>query len=515
MSEYFGFKANEGYNRVIDFRTIRSDINTQLDGIQKEKEEKREEIRKATNELATQLESKTGFGAHDDLNRGLHDLADQIKFNKLYMYEQAKAGQINWSTYNKYSQDTKAGIASIQNYMASLQTRADLVLNDETSLGVEAYLLDDKLGSGGFFQTNKLFQAPGTAGILFVGTDAEGNVVYDENGQIQNAMAPSEMVAYNRTIGKKEDFETEIVNRVNTYAINVNNNPNAVSQVVDQVHVDIQNDIDAMSPKQVSDYLDQYAGDERFAYGTKQEAEESVEQYQNLTKEVFELSSQITSGKKLDGSDLSDEEKANMESRVAELQDALSNHKLFMYAEEGKNGAQVDYYVTEAHRNMMSELMVTDYYARIGSTTQAKLQPRVKTEEEKKYQGYANSISQGMQALVSAQSPSDVQNAIATLKVAMQGQIGPTSVALGVSSYTPGEPFQVVVDVDGVRSRFTITDDASTKRATIGLIDIGGAHNYHRTANDYRYNFNPLQGVDVEFRGDAELFEPKENEEGE
>ena len=163
---------------------------------------------------------------------------------------------------------------------------------------------------------------------------------------------------------------------------------------------------------------------------------------------------------------------------------------------------------------MMSELMVTDYYSRIGSTTQAKLIPRTKTEEEKKYQGYANSISQGMQALVSAQSPSDVQNAIATLKVAMQGQItGATSVALGVSEYTPGEPFQVIADIDGVRTRFTIDDDASTKRATIGLIDVGGAHNYHRTANDYRYNFNPLQGVDVDFRGDAAVFQPVKKEE--
>ena len=75
MSKYFGFKPNEGYNRVIDFKTIRLDIDTQLNNITKEKEEKREEIRKATNDLATQLEDRSGFGA-------LYDYQDKYEFFK-------------------------------------------------------------------------------------------------------------------------------------------------------------------------------------------------------------------------------------------------------------------------------------------------------------------------------------------------------------------------------------------------------------------------------------------------
>lgn len=507
MSKYFGFKPNEGYNRVIDFKTIRSDIDTQLNNITKEKEEKREEIRKATNDLATQLEDRSGFGAHDELNRGLHDIADQIKFNKLYMYEQAKAGQVNWSTYNKYSQDTKAGLASVQTMMAALQTRAELVLTDETSLGAEAHLLDDKLGSGGFFKEHKLYQAPGGAGILFVGTDEEGNIVYDENGEIKDAMAPAEMVAYDREVGKKEDFETEIVNRVNTYALNINNNPSAVSQVVSQVHVDIEDDIDAMSPKQVSDYLDQYGGDTKFDYGTKQEAEESIMQYNNLTKEIFELSSQIKTGEKLDGSDLSDEEKANMENRIGSLQNQLDKHKLFMFIEEGKNGAVIDYEVSQAHRTMMSELMTTDYYARIGSTTQAKLVSQGRTEEEKKYAGYAHSISQGVQSLASASTNAELSQAIGRLKSSMTGQIsGLESLAFSVDEYSPlplGDgTLKVSVLLNGTVHAFDISNESQANDLAKGLIDLGGAHSYRRTANEYEYSFDPVVGADPDFRGD-------------
>ena len=148
-NSYYGFDKVTGYTPNIDFKSVRQEIEKELDSISQEREEKKKVIEENTAKLMTEANSDKGMGELDMLNESLHGLSGQVKENSLFMYQMLRTGKIKPEDYNKYVQNSTSSLNHIRTMSESMQERALQLQGDDVSVH-EHHLSGDVLNLGYF-----------------------------------------------------------------------------------------------------------------------------------------------------------------------------------------------------------------------------------------------------------------------------------------------------------------------------------------------------------------------------
>ena len=179
---YFGFEQLTGYSPVIDFQTVREGIDKELTEIGKEREERKRVIEENTKAAMDAINEDKGTGELTDLNRSLHNVADQIKDQILVQYDLMRTGKVRPSAFNKFVEGSKASISNIRTMSESYQQRA-LDIQKPGVAALEVHLAQDVLDLN-FFSENAFFSNPSTGDIYLAAINEDGSIKLDEKGNI-------------------------------------------------------------------------------------------------------------------------------------------------------------------------------------------------------------------------------------------------------------------------------------------------------------------------------------------
>ena len=111
---YYGFDKLTGYSPTIDFKSVRQEIDKELATIGEAREAKKKVIEENTKAAMEAINEDKGTGELTDLNRGLHNVSDQIKDQVLLQYNLMTTGKIKPSAFNKFVEGSKESINNIK-----------------------------------------------------------------------------------------------------------------------------------------------------------------------------------------------------------------------------------------------------------------------------------------------------------------------------------------------------------------------------------------------------------------
>ena len=363
-NSYYGFDKITGYTPNIDFKSVRQEIEKELDNISQEREEKKKVIEENTAKLMTEANSDRGMGELDMLNESLIGLSGQVKENSLFMYQMLRTGKIKPEDYNKYVQNSTSSLNHIRTMSESMQERALQLQEDDVSAH-ELHLSGDVLNLG-YFNNNSFFQNSTTGEIFLAGVDEDGNIKYDEKGNILNKRSANYMQNRRRSIIREENFLDFVTERTKTYAQMVNGEPGAMTTHVDAAFRDIQNKVNSLDDMQIADFLSQELSNFQFDFTfDKEEARQSAKEYSDMQIRLGEVSS------KLEDESISEEEKTKLIREQMSLKNKMSAHKFLMYSKETENGSVIDIEVDPVLRQLAAQRMQTIFMSQMGTSVNA------------------------------------------------------------------------------------------------------------------------------------------------
>jgi len=365
---YFGFEQLTGYSPVIDFQTVREGIDKELTEIGKEREEKKRVIEENTKAAMDAINEDKGTGELTDLNRSLHNVADQIKDQILVQYDLMRTGKVRPSAFNKFVEGSKASISNIRTMSESYQQRA-LDIQKPGVAALEVHLAQDVLDLN-FFSENAFFSNPSTGDIYLAAINEDGSIKLDEKGNIVNKKSPYYMQSTRQTTLMETDFDSEVNEIVQQYGIDATTAPGEVSGLVDAAYKDIQTRVHALDNLEVGDLLSQMLPDSRFSYtDSKEEAQQSVQQWSDLNSRYSEQYLIVQN------EDSTDDEKAAAQNQMRIIKQEMDNVKLFMYAATPESGSPgiIDIEVDDVHRLIAHDVYETMFRSKIGTATNAEL----------------------------------------------------------------------------------------------------------------------------------------------
>lgn len=363
-NSYYGFDKITGYTPNIDFKSVRQEIEKELDNISQEREEKKKVIEENTAKLMTEANSDRGMGELDMLNESLIGLSGQVKENSLFMYQMLRTGKIKPEDYNKYVQNSTSSLNHIRTMSESMQERALQLQEDDVSAH-ELHLSGDVLNLG-YFNNNSFFQNSTTGEIFLAGVDEDGNIKYDEKGNILNKRSANYMQNRRRSIIREENFLDFVIERTKTYAQMVNNEPGAMTTHVDAAFRDIQNKVNSLDDMQIADFLSQELSNFQFDFTfDKEEARQSAKEYSDMQIRLGEVNS------KLEDESISEEEKTKLIREQMSLKNKMSAHKFLMYSKETENGSVIDIEVDPVLRQLAGQRMQTIFMSQMGTSVNA------------------------------------------------------------------------------------------------------------------------------------------------
>ena len=364
---YYGFDKVTGYSPVIDFRSVRQEIDKELDSITQERDAKKKVIEENTKAAMEALDKDEGLGELDQLNDRLLGVSDQIKDNVMLQYELMRSGKVRPSTFNKFVQNSTASVNHIKTMAQTYQDKA-LDIQQPGVASVEIFLSNDVLNLG-YFNENSFFQNPSTGEIYLAGINEDGSIKYDENGDIVNKRSTNYMQNRRRSIIMEEDFNGYADKIVTAYGVNATNEPGKTSEFVDEVFKDLDTKVHSLDNIQVGDMLSQYLSDDRFSYtDDREEAQRSIDSYNELNDKY------IDQYEILQNEDSTDEEKAAAQNQMNSLRMQMDGVKVLMYAAETENGSVIDMEVTDTHRLIAHDVYETMFRSKMGTATNAAAQ---------------------------------------------------------------------------------------------------------------------------------------------
>ena len=365
---YFGFEQLTGYSPVIDFQTVREGIDKELTEIGKEREEKKRVIEENTKAAMDAINEDKGTGELTDLNRGLHNVADQIKDQILVQYDLMRTGKVRPSAFNKFVEGSKASISNIKTMAESYQQRA-LDIQKPGARRIETHLAQDVLDLN-FFSENAFFSNPSTGDIYLAAINEDGSIKLDEKGNIVNKKSPYYMQSTRQTTLMDIDFDSEINGIVQQYGIDATTAPGEVSGLVDAAYKDIQTRVHSLDNLELSNLLTQMLPVSRFDYtDSREEAQQSIDKWSGLNAQYVEQYEIFKN------EDSTDEEKAAAETQMKSIKMLMDNVQILMYAATPESGSPgiIDIEVDDVHRLIAHDVYETMFRSKIGTATNAEL----------------------------------------------------------------------------------------------------------------------------------------------
>ena len=356
---FYGFNNIQGYSPVIDFKSVRTEIDTELDRISEEREAKKKTIEDNTKAAMEALSKDEGMGQYEQLNNHVIGLTDQIKDNILIQNELMMSGRVRPSDYNKFVETSKASIDNIHTFANKLQERAaNLQADDVSEISI---FLDSEFVNNEYLKNNSFFQnARGE--IYMAGIDEEGNIKFDENGNILNKMSPASMTAVaNMPIIKETDFEAELDALWSNYGDITTNMTGEVIQTkvsaaIDEAH----RKFGAMDDVEQLKFLAQETSNSKFELTRdREQAREANDKYMEVLGQINDIRDRIKDG------DLSDEEAQSLTSQIGGLQSRLDSMKLYGYVNKTGDSGVIETELHPVHQLLMNDVATSMINARI------------------------------------------------------------------------------------------------------------------------------------------------------
>jgi len=482
-NSYYGFDKVTGYTPNIDFKSVRQEIEKELDSISQEREEKKKVIEENTAKLMTEANSDKGMGELDMLNESLHGLSGQVKENSLFMYQMLRTGKIKPEDYNKYVQNSTSSLNHIRTMSESMQERALQLQGDDVSVH-EHHLSGDVLNLG-YFNENSFFQNATTGEIFLAGIDGDGNIKYDDKGNIVNKRSASYMQNRRRSIIKEEDFLNFVSERTKTYAQMVNGEPGAMTTHVDAAFRDIQNKVNSLDDMQIADFLSQELSNYQFDFTfDKEEARQSAKEYSDMQIRLGEV------GSKLEDESISEEEKTKLIREQMSLKNKMSAHKFLMYSKETENGSVIDIEIDPVLRQLAGQRMQTIFMSQMGTSVNAEQVERFDAQaalwrqtEERRTQVY-ETLKRGYQNIMSG-DPELMKAGIAQVESAYESADKTTHAVLSGD----GQSFSLVsADNTAILGAANISNPNVVNEGFISLV--GGLGSEYTTFLDMSATFD-------------------------
>jgi len=359
---FYGFDKIQGYSPVIDFKTVRTEIDTELDKINKAREEKKKTIEENTKAAMEALAKDEGMGQYEQLNNHVIGLTDQIKDNILIQNELLMSGRVRPSDYNKFVETSKSSIDNIHTFANKLQERAVKLQEDNVS-GISIFL-DSEFVNNEYLRNNSFFQnARGE--IYMAGIDEDGNIKFDENGNILNKMSPASMTAVaNMPIINETDFDAELDalwSKFGDITTNMTGEviQTKVSAAIDEAH----RKFGAMDDVEQLKFLEQETSNSRFELTRdREQAREANDKYMEVLGQMNEIRT------KLKDEDLSDEESQRLTAELNALNSSLQSIKLYGYVNRTGDAGVIETELHPVHQVLINEIATSMINARIPET---------------------------------------------------------------------------------------------------------------------------------------------------
>ena len=492
---YYGFDNLTGYSPTIDFKSVRQEIDQELATIGAAREAKKKVIEENTKAAMEAINEDKGTGELTDLNRGLHNVSDQIKDQVLLQYNLMTTGKIKPSAFNKFVEGSKASIGNIKTMSEAYQQRA-LDIQQPGVAAIETHLSQDVLDLN-FFSENGFFSNPSTGDIYLAGVNEDGSMKIDEDGNIVNKKSPYYMQSTRQATIMETDFDGEVNGIVEKYGMNVTSAPGETSVFVDEVYKDIQTRVHSLDNLEVGDLLSQMLPDSRFDYtASREEAQQSIDKWGELNTQYVEQYEIF------ENEDSTDDEKAAAEMQMNNIRRRMEGVKILMYAATPESGSPgvIDMEVDDVHRLIAHDIYETMFRSKMGTATNAELvqqRDRGRSDNRAKANNYYEQMKTAWQNITSGDD-TKIQAGVNTMVSVYRG-LG-TNVANG---YVDAGGTFVLQDANGFE--FVGVDLVSQESANTGfnnlLLGLGGTNLgvefSNKTKNTFEYTWNPHTGAKI------------------
>lgn len=499
---YYGLDKVTGYSPNIDFRSIRQEVNTELERISKEREEKKKTIEENTRLAIEAARSDIGMGAIDQLNDHLLGATDQILENISFQENLRRTGGTSVSNYNKFVQNSKASIDHIHQMSKRIQDRAK-ELQEDGIHEVDIFLSDLYINND-FLQKNTFFQNPTTGEIMLVGTDENGEIKFDADGNLVDKKTPLYMSGImNREVLRETDFDAMFDSEITSAGKLISTSPGEYATIVPAAIDNMYRKLSSLDNLEISDFLSQQYSESQFGFTRdREEARKSADEYMSTSSEIADL---ITR-KEQEG--LSEEEINSIDRELMSLDAKLRSTKVFMYANETDQGPIIDIEILPVHRKLMHDAGSMMIDARIGKQIIPEQQQGYNAQqvadrnERAKELGIVNQLTEGLEMLASGDQDM-MMDGFAKIQTVMAGEDATMTIRQGANDYTIN-----MLDPTGkVLQTYRSTLNSAEAFTELGenLLNRLGYYNYANNLAPINYKFNPRLVVGFDFPDDKSL----------
>lgn len=213
MATYYKYQnpSEIGAAPTLDWGTVISNVNQNLQNQEKQRYENREEDKKLTNDILTKA-NEVSLTSDPNLNALITNVGYDIKRDKFELQKMLESGQISRSDFTIANQNTSASIAQLNQFTKTYGADYDKYLKDVQEGKTSAYADFMQKWKGGFqnFKNKKLINNP-TDGRLYV---AE----LDDKGKVKDG--PLGMVPMSTLVEVKnfDDKKIDVLAETNRYA---------------------------------------------------------------------------------------------------------------------------------------------------------------------------------------------------------------------------------------------------------------------------------------------------------
>lgn len=213
MATYYKYQnpSEIGAAPTLDWGTVISNVNQNLQAQEQQRYENREQDKKLTNEILTKA-NEVSLTSDPNLNALITNMGYDAKRNVFELQKKLESGQISRSDFTIANQNTSASIAQLNQFTKTYGADYDKYLKDVQEGKTSAYADFMQKWKGGFqnFKNKKLIHNP-TDGRLYV---AE----LDDKGNVKEG--PLSMVPMSTLVEVKnfDDKKIDVLAETNRYA---------------------------------------------------------------------------------------------------------------------------------------------------------------------------------------------------------------------------------------------------------------------------------------------------------
>lgn len=187
MATYYKYQnpSEIGAAPTLDWGTVISNVNQNLQNQEQQRYENREADKKLTNDILTKA-NEISLTSDPNLNALVTNVGYDIKRDKFELQKKLESGQISRSDFTIANQNTAASIAQLSQFTKTYGADYDKYLKDVQEGKTSAYADFMQKWKGGFqnFKNKKLINNP-TDGRLYVAElDDKGNVMKGPLGMV-------------------------------------------------------------------------------------------------------------------------------------------------------------------------------------------------------------------------------------------------------------------------------------------------------------------------------------------